>query len=105
VVQLVVAPVLALQLRQHQTREIKKTLAQLMLAFDNLERLRPSISADVLTQMFELVLTSTNPRVAALMPPDAAEMARAHRRGGRPGGTDTRGSGSLNGQAARLSLG
>jgi len=110
VVQLVVAPVLARQLGLHQSKQVQKTLAQLKLAFDNLERLRPSISAEVLTQMFELVLTSKNPRVAALMPPGAAGLAHAHWRGGgaaavgRPG-AEAPGNGSLSGHTARLSLG
>jgi hypothetical protein len=103
VVQLVVAPVLARQLGLHQSKQVQKALAQLKLAFDNLERLRPSISETVLTQMFELVVASKNPRVAALMPPGAAAMARAHRQGG-GAGADAQGNGSLSGHTARLSL-
>ena len=54
-VPLVVAPVLARMLRVHHDKQTQKALAQLKFAFDNLERLQPSISREVLTQMFELV--------------------------------------------------
>jgi len=78
VIQLVVAPVLARQLGVHQDKRVQKALAQLKLAFDNLERLRPTISANVLTQMFDLVVSSKNPNVSSLMPPAIAELARTN---------------------------
>jgi hypothetical protein len=36
----------------HQDKQVQKALAQLKLAFDHLERLRPSISREVRSQMF-----------------------------------------------------
>lgn len=72
---LVVTPVLARMLGAHQDKQVQKALAQLKLAFDNLERLRPSISREVLTQMFELVVSSKNPSVSSLMPPSVAALA------------------------------
>jgi len=74
-VPLVVAPVLARMLGVHQDKQVQKALAQLKLAFDNLERLRPAISRDVITQMFELVVSSKNPNVSSLMPPSVAALA------------------------------
>ena len=35
----------------HQDKHVQKALAQLKLAFDNLERLRPAISRDLVTQV------------------------------------------------------
>mmetsp|Transcript_3705 Transcript_3705/g.11181 ORF Transcript_3705/g.11181 Transcript_3705/m.11181 type:complete len:499 (-) Transcript_3705:1772-3268(-) len=77
VASLVVAPVLARQLGVHRDKAVQKALAQLKLAFDHLEKLRPSISRDVLMQMFELVVSSKNPHVSSLMPPAVAALARA----------------------------
>ena len=74
-VPLVVAPVLARMLGVHQDRQVQKALAQLKLAFDNLEKLKPGTSRDVITQMFELVVSSKNPSVSALMPPSVAALA------------------------------
>ena len=59
----------------HQDKQVQKALAQLKLAFDHLERLRPSISREVLSQMFELVVSSKNPSVSSLMPPSVAALA------------------------------
>ncbi len=67
-VPLVVAPVLARMLGVHQDKQVQKAIAQLKLAFDNLEKQKPALSRDVLTQMFELVAASSNPAVASLMP-------------------------------------
>ncbi|EOD38470.1 hypothetical protein EMIHUDRAFT_466851 [Emiliania huxleyi CCMP1516] len=61
----------------HRDKAVQKALAQLKLAFDHLEKLRPSISRDVLMQMFELVVSSKNPHVSSLMPPAVAALARA----------------------------
>ena len=58
-----------------QDKAVQKALAQLKLAFDNLERLRPSISRDVLTQMFDLIAASKNPNVASLMPPSVVALS------------------------------
>mmetsp|Transcript_18990 Transcript_18990/g.31797 ORF Transcript_18990/g.31797 Transcript_18990/m.31797 type:complete len:567 (+) Transcript_18990:59-1759(+) len=81
VVPLVVAPVLARMLGFHSDKQVQKALAQLKLAFDNLERLRPSISKDVLMQMFQLVVSSKNPSVSALMPPSVHALVAQHQPG------------------------
>ena len=52
-----------------------RSLAQLKLAFDNLDKLRPGVSREVVTQMFELVVNSKNPAVNSLMPPTVAALA------------------------------
>ena len=67
-VQLVVAPVLARMLGAHQDKQIQKAIAQLKLAFDNLDRQKPCLSRDLLTQMFDFVVRSQNPAVVSLMP-------------------------------------
>ena len=53
-VPLVVAPVLARMLGVHQDKQIQKAIAQLKLAFDNLEKQRPALSRDVLTQVLAI---------------------------------------------------
>ena len=68
VVPLVVAPVLARMLGVHQDKQVQKAIAQLKLAFDNLERQKPSLSRDLLGQMFEYVVCSNNPDVNSLIP-------------------------------------
>jgi len=73
-VPLVVAPVLARMLGVHQDKQVQKAIAQLKLAFDNLEKQRPALSRDVLMQMFELVVSSKNPEVTSLMPPSLAAL-------------------------------
>mmetsp|Transcript_2815 Transcript_2815/g.7878 ORF Transcript_2815/g.7878 Transcript_2815/m.7878 type:complete len:568 (+) Transcript_2815:150-1853(+) len=73
-VPLVVAPVLARMLGVHQDTQVQKAIAQLKLAFDNLEKQRPGLSRDMLTQMFDLVVSSRNPEVASLMPPAVAAL-------------------------------
>jgi hypothetical protein len=75
-VPLVVAPVLARMLGVHGDKQVQKAIAQLKLAFDNLERQKEGISRDVLKQMFELVVNSKNPEVASLAPPSV--VTRAH---------------------------
>jgi len=54
--------------------QVQKAIAQLKLAFDNLEKQKPALSRDMLTQMFELVACSKNPEVASLMPPSIAAL-------------------------------
>lgn len=76
VISLVVAPVLARMLGVHQDKQVQKAIAQLKLAFDNLEKHKPSLSRDLLSQMFELVVSSGHPAVASLLPPSQ------HARGG-----------------------
>ena len=73
-VSLVVAPVLARMLGVHHDKQVQKAIAQLKLAFDNLEKQRPEerLTAQMLTQMFEHVVSSSNPEVTALMPPAVA---------------------------------
>ena len=56
-------------------KRLQKALAQLKLAFDNLDKLRPGVSREVVTQMFELVVNSKNPAVNSLMPPTVAALA------------------------------
>ena len=51
---------------------MQKAIAQLKLAFDNLEKQQPALSRDVLTQMFDLIVSSRNPDVTSLMPPSVA---------------------------------
>ena len=75
---LVVAPVLARMLGHpdiQRDKQVQKALAQLKLAFDNLDKLRPGVSREVVTQMFELVVNSQNPAVNSLMPPTVAALA------------------------------
>ena len=55
--------------------QVQKAIAQLKLAFDNLDRQKESLSRDLLVQMFEFVRSSTDPAVKSLMPPAAAELA------------------------------
>ena len=77
-VPLVVAPVLARMLGHpdiQRDKQVQKALAQLKLAFDNLDKLRPGVSREVVTQMFELVVNSKNPAVNSLMPPTVAALA------------------------------
>ena len=69
IVPLVVAPVLARMLGVHHDKQVQKAIAQLKLAFDNLEKQKPALSRDLITQMFELVATSPQPAVSSLMPP------------------------------------
>ena len=76
-VPLVVAPVLARMLGVHQDKQVQKAIAQLKLAFDNLEKQRPALSRDMLTQMFELVASSRNPDVASLMPPSVVALVNS----------------------------
>jgi len=76
-VHLVVAPVLARMLGVHQDKQVQKAIAQLKLAFDNLEKQRPALSRDMLMQMFELVGSSRNPEVASLMPPSVTALISA----------------------------
>lgn len=38
--------------------QVQKAIAQLKLAFDNLEKQRPALSRDLLSQMFELIVRS-----------------------------------------------
>ena len=75
VVPLVVAPVLARMLGVHQDKQVQKAIAQLKLAFDNLEKQRPALSRDLVSQMFELVVCSNDPNVTSLMPPSVAALA------------------------------
>jgi serine/threonine-protein kinase 24/25/MST4 len=49
--QLVVAPVLARMLGVHRDKQVQKAIAQLKLAFDNLEKQQPSLSSELLTQV------------------------------------------------------
>ena len=73
VVPLVVAPTLARLLQSHQKKEVQKALAHLKIAFDKIDATAgPALSREVLKQMFELVATSKNPQVSALMPPSLA---------------------------------
>mmetsp|Transcript_41511 Transcript_41511/g.83195 ORF Transcript_41511/g.83195 Transcript_41511/m.83195 type:complete len:505 (-) Transcript_41511:385-1899(-) len=81
-VPLVVAPVLARMLGVHQDKQVQKAIAQLKLAFDNLEKQRPALSRDVLMQMFELVASSKNPEVTSLMPPSVASFRSRSSSGG-----------------------
>ena len=74
VVPLVVAPVLARMLGVCHDKQVQKALAQLKLAFDNLERLRPAISRDLISSMFEMAVSSKNPAVNSLMPDRVAAL-------------------------------
>ena len=74
VVPLVVAPVLARMLGVCHDKQVQKALAQLKLAFDNLERLRPAISRDLISSMFEMAVSSKNPAVSSLMPDRVAAL-------------------------------
>lgn len=80
-VSLVVAPVLARMLGMHQDKQVQKAIAQLKLAFDNLEKQRPEehLSGQFITQMFEHVYGSGNPEIVALMPPALRAARRAAR--------------------------
>lgn len=80
-VSLVVAPVLARMLGVHQDKQVQKAIAQLKLAFDNLEKQRPDqqLTSQFLTHMFEHVCSSSNPEVSAIMPPSMRAVRRAAR--------------------------
>jgi len=74
-----VAPVLAKLLGAHREREVQKGIAQLKLAFDNLEKVRPGLSAEVLGQVFEVGRQSPHPQVQALVGVGAGGGAAAPR--------------------------
>ena len=69
----VVAPVLAKMVGANQDKQVQKAIAQLKLAFDNLEKQTPGLSREMVGQMFELIVASKHPEVASLMPPSVAE--------------------------------
>ena len=79
-VSLVVAPVLARMVGVHHDKQVQKAIAQLKLAFDNLEKQRPEerLTAQMLTQIFAHVVSSSNPEVTALMPPAVTVSLASH---------------------------
>ena len=73
-VSLVVAPVLARMLSLNQDKRVQKAIAQLKLAFDNLEQQQPSsqLTAQFVTVLVDHLAASSSRQVAALVPPAAA---------------------------------
>lgn len=69
----------------HQDKQVQKAIAQLKLAFDNLEKQQPALSRDVIMQMFELVVSSQNPDVTSLMPPAVAALVDSQDEGSTAG--------------------
>ena len=54
--------------------QVQKAIAQLKLAFDNLEKQRPALSRDLLTQMFELVVRAVPLSALLPLPPVAKDL-------------------------------
>mmetsp|Transcript_8170 Transcript_8170/g.21041 ORF Transcript_8170/g.21041 Transcript_8170/m.21041 type:complete len:103 (-) Transcript_8170:97-405(-) len=70
----------------HREREVQKGIAQLKLAFDNLEKVKPGLSAEVLGAVYGLSAASRDERARTITAAAASASARRDGASSRAGG-------------------